>query len=177
MIVLKWSRVQLLKYRDVGLEFDEVLNLEYLKERDSQILGISPIRVKGRADIAATKVTFHLTITGELILPSSRTLREVKFPLEIHTTETFLFDADEEYLPDADSHIVEGDMINLIPVLEELILLEIPLQVYNEEDDLIPDSQLSGKDWDLILDEESWRKEKIDPRLSKLANLLKNDEE
>lgn len=174
---MKWSRVQLLKYKNVGLEFDEILKLENLKQRDPQILSISPIRVWGRADITENKVTFHMTITGELILPSSRTLKEVKFPLDIEATETFLFAAgfelDDE--SDFDSHVIEGDMVNLIPVVEELILLEIPMQVYSEDEE-IPDSFRSGKDWEFIQDEDHWKKEKIDPRLSKLAELLNNDE-
>lgn len=178
MIVLKWSRFQLQKFKNKGIELNEVADFQSLKERDPQIRSISPILVKGTADISSNKVTFHLHITGELILPSSRTLRDVQFPIDIVSTETFLFEGytDETNL-DVEQHLTNGDVVDLTPVIEELILLEIPMQVYSEEDENIPTTLKVGKDWEYIQDEEHLQKQKIDPRLAELAKLLKNSEE
>jgi len=162
------------------MEFDEVVNLDSIKKRDSQIRSISPIRVKGTADISSNKVSFHLHITGSLVLPSSRTLEDVHYPFDIHSLETFLYStslSDTETDDEGEVHIIQGEMIDLKPVIEDLILLEIPIQVFKDEKEEIPSHLLSGKDWEYIQDEEHFQKEKIDPRLAGLAKLLKQDEE
>ena len=48
------------------------------------------MHITGKADIDSTEVTFHLTIKGYLILPCSRTLVDVNYPIHVDTTETFL---------------------------------------------------------------------------------------
>lgn len=172
---MKWSWVQLQKYRNKNFEMDEIIDLTHLKERDKQIRSISPIRVQGRADIQSERITFHIHITGELILPCARTLLDVRYPLDIHSTEIFhesVMEYDEENL-DSEFHLLQGNQIDLTPVIEELILLEIPMQVYSEEAEHLPSSFRSGKGWELIDEEQDV--EKIDPRLAKLAQLLKND--
>ena len=59
---MKWSTIQLQKFRDKGLQVDETVQLsDQLKEMDPQIRDAGPIDVQGRADISSEKVTFHLT--------------------------------------------------------------------------------------------------------------------
>lgn len=171
---MKWSMIQLQKYRKTGIEFDETVQFDHLKERDNQIRAISPIHIEGKADPDSKKVTFYLHITGELVLPSSRTLRDVRFPLDIHSTETFVYKSmDEQDDGETENvHFIEGEMINLQPVIEELILLEIPIQVYNEADDQIPAEQESGKGWTFIQWEDRGKEKKVDPRLADLAKFF-----
>lgn len=167
---MKWSMAQLQKTPNGEFIIDETVNLDSLKERDSQIRHVSPIHVKGTAVIDAKKVIFHLHITGELILPSSRTLADVHFPIDIKTEETFLYEIDDDD-PDEDLNLIEGETIDLLPVLEDLILLEIPIQIINE-DEPIPSSQRAGEGWSYFEDESELKKDKIDPRLAKLKELL-----
>ncbi|WP_368997559.1 DUF177 domain-containing protein [Caldifermentibacillus hisashii] len=172
MIVLKWSMMQLQKFRNKGLTFNEMVNLESLKNRDPQIRTISPIQVFGTAEIDSKKVTFHLHIKGELVLPSTRTLEDVQFPIDIQSTEIFMYET-AEYNEDSELnlHIIHGEIIDLTPVIEELILVEIPMQVYNEEEDV---SSLfsSGRDWEFIQEADQEKQEKIDPRFAELAKLF-----
>ncbi|MCU9612215.1 YceD family protein [Caldibacillus lycopersici] len=175
---MKWSMTQLQKFRNKGLEIDEVINLDSIKNRDPQIRSISPIRVKSTVDITSKEVTFHLHITGELVLPSSRTLNDVHYPIDIHSVETFLYDVSEYDIdPDGELHLIQGEMVDLLPVIEELILIEIPLQVLGDEDEDVPASLQSGKDWEYISEEEQHQSKKIDPRLAELAKLLNQDDE
>ena len=145
--MLKWSMIQLQKFRNNGLIINETIDLPAIKERDTQIRSISPILVQGKADIDSKKVTFHLHITGELILPSSRTLKDVKFPINIQSTETFMYEVPDVESIDVNLHPIDGEIISLTPIIEELILLEIPMQVLSAEDEPMPSSLSSGKDW------------------------------
>lgn len=173
---MKWSMIQLQKFRNKGLTFNEVIHLDSLKNRDSNIQSVSPIRVSGTAEIDSKKVTFYLHIEGELILPSSRTLEDVHFPLDINSTEIFMYQLNE-YEDDSELnlHVIEGEMIDLTPIIEELILLEIPMQVYNEEDD-ISSFFNPGQDWKFVQDSQEKKQDKIDPRFAELAKFLKKDD-
>lgn len=165
---MKWTLSQLQKCRSKDFPFDEMVNVEEIKKLDPTIREVSPMRITGRADIDSAKVTFHLKIKGHLILPCSRTLVDVNFPINVETTETFLlkgldFETEEEV------HQVKGDLIDLQPVIQEILLLEVPMQVFCEDsgEDGAPQS---GKDWEVIREQDL--KEKIDPRLAGLAQFF-----
>ncbi|MEH6946853.1 DUF177 domain-containing protein [Bacillus sp. JJ634] len=172
---MKWTISQLQKIRDKHLQIDEIVDVTDIKERDPQIRDVSPIKVTGRADIGSTKVTFHLHLSGKFILPCSRTLVDVNYPIDIETTETFLFKtAGIEYDGD-DVTIVEGDVVDLLPVIKENLLLEIPMQVFCEDVNSEEAAPQSGSDWTVISEEEN--KQKVDPRFAKLADFFENNKE
>lgn len=172
---MKWTISQLQKNRDKNLQLDELVDVLDIKERDKQIRDVSPIRVTGRADINSTEITFHLHLTGELTLPCSRTLVDVKYPIDIDTKETFLLKADGNHFYGEDVTVVEGDVVDLIPVIKENLLLEIPMQVFCEDVDPNEAAPRSGKDWAVISEEET--KHKVDPRFAKLADFFDNNKE
>lgn len=175
VIHLEWTISQLQKIREKDLQIDDTVDVSDIKERDKQIRDVSPIRVTGRADISSSKVTFHLHLSGHLILPCSRTLVDVKYPIDIDTTETFLLKAENYDLDDDDVTVVKGDVVDLIPVIKENLLLEIPMQVFCEDYDGEDAAPQSGKDWAVVTEEES--KQKVDPRLAGLANFFENNKE
>lgn len=157
------------------MQIDEIVDVTDIKERDPQIRDVSPMKVTGRADIGSTKVTFHLHLSGKFILPCSRTLVDVNYPIDIETTETFLFKtAGIEYDGD-DVTIVEGDVVDLLPVIKENLLLEIPMQVFCEDVNSEEAAPQSGNDWTVISEEEN--KQKVDPRFAKLADFFENNKE
>jgi uncharacterized protein len=175
VIRLKWTISQLQKFRDKELQLDETIDVSEIMERDKQIRDVSPIKVTGRADISSTKVTFHLHLSGHFILPCSRTLVDVKYPIDIVTTETFLLKAEHFSLEDDDVTVVKGDVVDLMPVIQENLLLEIPMQVFCEDYNSDEAAPQSGKDWAIVTEEEN--KLKVDPRLEKLANFFDNNKE
>ncbi|TYR77630.1 DUF177 domain-containing protein [Rossellomorea vietnamensis] len=177
---MKWSIIQLQKFRDRGMPLDETVDASEVKALDPQIRDVSPIHVTGRADISSDKVTFHLHIEGQLVLPCSRTLEDVHFPVDIDTVETFLLKAkDYDQYEEEEVHRMQGDVIDLMPVINELLVLEIPMQVFSEkakDDENLP----SGKNWEVITEEQAIQAEeeeekKVDPRLAGLAKLLEQD--
>lgn len=171
---MKWSLQQLSVAKRKPFTFEETIDLSSLKELNSEIRSVSPIKVKGEVVYSGSLLTFELDISGELVLPCSRSLADVKFPIELH--ESVLFHPTGEYVTASvdqdDIHFFEGETIDLIPAIEELVLLEIPIQVFAEEDVEGP-APKSGKDWELFKHDEE--KKRIDPRLADLAKFFEKE--
>ncbi|HJV30722.1 MAG TPA: YceD family protein [Bacillales bacterium] len=166
---MKWMLNQLQKYRNKDFPIDELIRIDEIKETDPSIREVSPIHIKGRADIDSTKITFHLRIEGHLILPCSRTLVDVNYPINVETTETFLLQ-DSEYSADEEVHQLKGDCIDLLPVIREIVLLEVPMQVFCEDVNSEGAAPQSGNDWEVVHEDDQTKK--IDPRLEKLAKFF-----
>lgn len=166
---MKWTLSQLQKYRSKDFPIDEMVNVDEIKETDQTIRHVSPMHVTGRADIDSTKVTFHLNIKGHLVLPCSRTLVDVNYPIDVETTETFLLKG-LDYETEEEVHQVKGEVIDLMPVLNEILLLEVPMQVFCDDHTSEEGAPQSGKGWEVIHELE--KQDKIDPRLAGLAKLL-----
>ncbi len=169
MIHLKWTLNQLQKYRNKEFPIDEMVRIDDLKKDDPTIREVSPMHITGRGDIDSAKVTFHLKMEGYLILPCSRTLVDVKFPINVETTETFLLQ-ESVIQSEEETHRVNGDVIDLTPIIREILLLEVPMQVYSDDVDSEDAAPQSGKDWEVI--SEDTKSDKIDPRLAGLAKFF-----
>jgi uncharacterized protein len=99
---------------------------------------------------------------------------DVQYPFSIDTTETFLlkpaaYDTEDDY------NLIDGDIVDLTPIIMEIILLEIPMQVFcddvKNEEGAAPQS---GNDWEVITEDD--QKNKVDPRLAGLAKFFENEE-
>ncbi|MDQ0927392.1 uncharacterized protein QFZ25_001452 [Bacillus atrophaeus] len=171
---MKWTIYQLHQMAKKSFEFDETVELNEMTTLNSDIRNISPVRVKGRADIESKQVSFDFTISGEMILPCSRTLVDVPYPFTISTKELFIFHKTDD-IEDEDVQIVEDDTIDLTPIVKEEILLEIPMQIFCESVQKEGAAPQEGKDWQVISEED--KKNQVDPRLAGLEKLLKQDDE
>ncbi|WP_010631043.1 YceD family protein [Sporolactobacillus vineae] len=171
---LSWSVPELLKHKHEGFGFHEeiVLPLELFRA-DPEIRSLSPVDVKGVVEFSARALTFHLQLTGTMVLPCAITLEDVDYPFEINTSETFLLagaeleasgQEDEGFL-----HYPEDDRIDLVPSLVEAILVEKPMRVVSAKAGA---AELSGNGWELVTDETA--KQRIDPRLEKLKKFFDN---
>ena len=169
---MKWSIHQLSKYRKDGMPLDTNVQLDNLKTRNSDIRNVSPVHVKGLCTFGASQMTCQLTVSATLTLPCARTWEDVEYPVNIETVEIFSW-IDEEQRGDVDGdiHFVDGEVIDMKPVLEELILLEVPMQVFKEN----TEGQVQGgKFWSYSTDEDveianKVDEPKLDPRLAALA--------
>ncbi|WP_066066474.1 YceD family protein [Neobacillus soli] len=166
---MKWTLGQLQKYRNKDFLIDETIRVDEIKEIDPSILEVSPIHITGRGDIDSTKVTFHLKIEGHLILPCSRTLVDVKLPINVETTETFLLQG-SVYETEEEAYQVKDDVIDCYPLIREILLLEVPMQVFCEDGESEGAAPQSGKDWEVVRDDD--QSNKIDPRLAGLAKFF-----
>ncbi|ALC91095.1 hypothetical protein AM500_15820 [Bacillus sp. FJAT-18017] len=166
---MKWTISQLQKNRNKEMLIDDTVSADEIRETDPTIRDVSPIHVTGRADIGSSRVTFHIRIKGHLVLPCSRTLVDVIYPVDVETTETFLFNM-SGYETDEEAHQVKGDVVDLMPVIREILLLEVPMQVFSDEANPEGAAPQSGKDWEVVSEEDV--RNKIDPRLAGLAKFF-----
>lgn len=171
---MKWTVYQLNQLAHKGLEFDETLDLGELTKANTDIRRISPIRVKGKADIDAKQAAFDFTISGEMTLPCSRTLVDVIHPFSLRTKELFRFDGADGELDKDDVHVAENDLVDLTPIIKEEILLEVPMQIFADSETPGGAPQ-KGQDWQVVSEEE--HENRVDPRLAELKKLLNNDNE
>ncbi|MCL1630955.1 YceD family protein [Sporolactobacillus sp. CPB3-1] len=167
---LAWSVPELMQFREDGLSFNEevVLPLELFRA-DPEIRSLLPVNVRGIVEFSKRLLTFHLQISGKMILPCAITLEDVEYPFQINTAETFSLSAEAEDGAEGELvHHVEGDRIDLIPCLVEAIMVEKPMRVVSEK--ARAQAHLSGKGWTLVNEETS--KQQIDPRLEKLKKFF-----
>ncbi|MGL4522659.1 MAG: YceD family protein [Bacilli bacterium] len=165
---MKWSIFQLKKHAHSLFPFQENLELPEITKRNADIREVKKCNVSGTIDTSSTKITVDLTIDAELILISSRTLEDVPFKVDIHCFETFLLDS--SLSADGEVEVLEGETLHLTPLIEELIILEIPMQIHATDDE---QALQSGNGWEVL--EEVEEEEKLDPRFQKLANLFKDE--
>ena len=100
--------------------------------------------------------------------------------MEVETVEIFSWvDAENRGDVEGDIHFIDGDVIDMKPVLEELILLEVPMQVFKAN----TEGQVQGgKDWSYSTDEDVEKAKevdepKLDPRLAALAKYFDQTDE
>ena len=127
---------------------------EYIKNTD--IRKISPVKVDGYILNNEECLEIDINITGEMILPCARTLKDVKYPFDINIDE--LIDENSD-----NSLEIVQNKLDIFPIIWQNILVDVPLRI------LAPDANeknISGDGWCLITEND--KKEEIDPRLRAL---------
>ena len=88
---MKWSLLELNKYKEEPLVFSETLHLkEELLQRDDTLLDVSPIKVEGLLAVNKSEYLLHYTIQVTVTVPSSRSLEPVALPMQITVDEVFM---------------------------------------------------------------------------------------
>ncbi|MFV0479524.1 MAG: YceD family protein [Anaerorhabdus sp.] len=162
---MKWTKAQLLQHRDNAIEIDEFVQFQEIDfDREERLRGLKEVHVSGVGQFGHSMGTyeFDLDIAGVMICPCAITNELVEVPFETYSHEIFSF-VDTE---DIDVHVVKNEIIELLPVIFQLIALEVPLRVVKEG----PIDYPKGDGW-RILSEAEFEKSKedqLDPRLAKL---------
>lgn len=171
---MKWSIQQLQSFRNDGVLLDESVDASEVKTFDREIREITPVHVKGSGTVSRDLATFHLQISGMMILPCARTLNDVEFPFHIDAVEAFQL-SERATFDDEEVHELTSNTVDLLPFIRERILLEKPFRVFSENKD--GPAPESGEGWELQAENaEENQPKKVDPRLAKLEKMFKNDE-
>lgn len=169
---MKWSRAQLLQAENCTIYFDETIDFgPEIFAKMNQIRGLQDVTVSGNVHYEASseRVFADLDIEGVMIVPCSITLEDVEYDFHTKSLEVFSF----EKTDDEDVHEVKGDVVELLPVIFQLIVMEVPLKIVKEGLTQYP----KGDGWEVVK-EEDYIKEKskeIDPRLAKLKEFKLED--
>ena len=132
---------------------------EYLND---DIKDISKVKVNGKITYNDYLIEANLNISCTLTLICSVSLKDVIYPINIEVNEEISDESDEDF------NKILNNSIDLLPIIWQNILMEIPMKVVSPD---IKDENIYGDGWKLITNEEEEEKE-IDPRLSKLKDFL-----
>ncbi len=165
VILLKWSRADLLQSLNETISFHERISFQpEVFAKMNQIKGLRDVTVSGNVhyDTSEEKVFIDLSIEGVMIVPCSITLEDVEYEFQTNSLEVFSF----EKLEDEDVHETKGDVVELMPVVFQLILMEVPLKVVKPGVHHYP----KGEGWEVVKEEDytKAKSREIDPRLAKL---------
>jgi len=107
---------------------------------DERILKVDEIEAKGRiVDNGTEDYELNMHITGQIFLKSAINSSPVPYNLDI-TYDEFIHDLVEIYKKSAIS-------LDILPIIWENILLEIPIRATNEEDEF---EIKRGKNWEIL---------------------------
>lgn len=126
------------------LTFNEVITLDEELYKDTDIRSLSPLAVSINIHrVTDSDYSMDLNIKGTMVLPCSVTLKDVNYPFEVKTELKVSNndENDEEYVK------IMQNNIDIIPIIWQNIVLEIPLRVVSED---ISDSPVEGDGWKLI---------------------------
>ena len=162
---MKWSRVQLLKAKNQTISFDEEIFFDQEAfAKSNQIKSLQEVSVYGSLhyDTSCDRVFCDITVEGVMILPCSITLEDVEYDFFSQSNEVFAFEKTNE----DDVHLAKGDVIELLPIVFQMILMEVPLKVVKEGLIEYP----KGNGWEVVRESDQVEEKPIDPRLAKLKD-------
>ncbi|KQL58143.1 MULTISPECIES: YceD family protein [Bacillaceae] len=168
---MKWTVQALQQARYESLHFDENVLLEDQLKEHQDVRAASLVSLKGTATANRNVFTFQFVVKGHLVLPCSRTLADVEWPYEIKGQAHYVPEGEmpPSHLNEEDVFTYSGDVIDLSHMIQERILVEIPMQVFADKPTETA-APSSGKDWELVSDEKN--SDQIDPRLADLAKFF-----
>ena len=171
---MRYTRADLLQLQDYHLEInDEITFSDEISKQFPRIKRIDTIHVnaEGEYDPETQHLNVHFEINGSVVVPCDITGEDVSVPIDTESDEIFSFQKNED-----DYNIIksEGNHIELLPTIFQLIMMDIPIKVVKTGEIEYP----KGEDWEVIT-EETYRKEKentVDPRLAILKDYKPQDE-
>ena len=143
----------------IPVQGEVIIPSEMLENTD--IRRISPVKVNGFVSNNEENYELDINITGEMVLPCCRTLKDVNYPFDIHIDEII----DENN--DNSLEIIQNSL-EIFPIVWQNILVDVPLRVLGPD---AKDESIEGDGCRLITEETN--EEKVDPRLAKLKDYIK----
>ena len=145
---------------------DEVINLDKSYLDNTDIRDISEIYVKGSIKPLEDNYELNLNVKCTLTLVCSISLKDVKYDINININD--IIGESNEYTDLEENNKIINNTIDLIPIIWQNIILEVPLKVISPDIDV---KNIQGDGWKFITEEEVNNKD-IDPRLEKLKDFL-----
>lgn len=169
---MKWSKLELLQAKNGTIEFEDTIDFEpAVFSKMHQIRGLQDVTVSGNIhyDASIERIFADLDIEGVMIVPCSITLEDIEYDFHTKSLEVFSFDKTD----DEDVHEVKGDVVELLPVIFQLILMEVPLKIVKKGLKQYP----KGDGWEVVKEEDyiKAKSDEIDPRLAKLKEFKLED--
>lgn len=159
--------INLSKIPSSGLEIDEVVVLPKELYENANILEIKDLHIKGKMNYDyENNLVLALDAKGTFLLEDAITLEAIDYPFSCEIEEKI------ENIEETCGSFYEKskNTLDISEILWENIVLEIPISVTIAK---VEDLNLQGSGWELAKND----KDKIDPRLEKLTELLDEGKE
>lgn len=139
----------------------EEITIEDNMLKNTDIRRISPIKVNGYILNNDDDYELDIRVTGTMILPCARTLKDVEYPFDIQINEVIGENSDNSL------EIIQN-RLEIFPIIWQYILVDVPLRVLHPD---AKEESIQGDGWRLITEDD--KKEVIDPRLMALSEFNK----
>lgn len=164
-----------LELKGQTLALEHTYELPQLPKRNKQLLQIEPVHFIGQGEMQAGILAVTGKLSGTYTLACSRCLSDLKSNFTQEVEERFNIQSKLNGQPEDDEeseiHEVVGQEIDLLPYIEEAILMSIPFVPLCEEDEECKNNlPQEGTNWTLLT--EDGKNERIDPRLADLAKFF-----
>lgn len=152
--------------KQIDIDYDYSFSKEELK--GTGIISLDNVSIVGSIyKNSINDFVLNIIIDGAMFLPCAVTLKPVEYPFYIEIDEEI-----EELLKEIEeNHKKIENSIDILPIIWENILMEIPMRVVSDEASNV---SLSGDGWKLVTEDSNH--EEINPELAKLQDLLKEKE-
>lgn len=157
-----------------ALPFQTTLEPVELKRRHQELRGLSPVEVKGEASKQGNLYYIAGEMDADADFVCARCLQKFQIHMNVPFQEVFTASAEVAAQDqDGETFYVEGDEIELTPILEEDFLLEVPTVPLCRDDckGLCPECGANRNETPC-----SCRTERIDPRWADLANFFAEED-
>ncbi len=145
--------------KNIDIDFKYSFNEEYLKQTD--LIKLDDVLIKGVINKNSLgDIQINLNIEGVMVLPCAITLEPVNYPFSINVSESL-----DDIIKTEDFLKKDENTLDILPIIWENILMEIPMKVVSENADT---SNLKGDGWEFVTGE----RKKTNPELEKLKDLL-----
>lgn len=159
--------ISLSKITDAGMSVEEDVILPKHFYEKSSILDIPNMHVSGRVYYDyESNLSLDLQIEGIFLINDAVTLDEITYPFSCEIAEK-IDDIEDRC---GDFYEKSKNILDINGILWENIVLEIPIRVTNTKEEI---KDMKGNGWELVNES----KDKVDPRLMKLTELLKEGKE
>jgi uncharacterized protein len=145
------------------IEIDNNVDIPESLIKETELIGLKELHVEGylKKDLLDL-IVLSLNIKGVMVLPCAVTLKPVD-----HAFETSIEGDLEEILKEMDENFKNiENSIDILPIIWENVLMEIPLRVVSEEG---KKTSLQGEGWKLTNANDA---KEVNPELAKLKDLL-----
>ena len=164
---MQFDLIRLNNNIDKFIEVNETYSFNEEQLSGTDLLKLDDVKIEGEIfKNSLGNIELNLNVEGEMVLPCAITLKPVKYPFNIEISGEI-----EELMENFEENERNfQNSIDILPIIWENILMEIPMRVVSEEAK-DKDMNMSGDGWKFVTDEE----EKSSP-LSGLMDLLNDSE-
>ena len=129
-----------------SIDVNEVINIDKEVFKNTDIIELNNISLNGSIYVDAANI-YHIDIDvdGVMVLPCSITLKPVDYKFSCKVEEEF----GETELSNIKNDKISKNTIDILPIIWENIVLEIPLRVLSSD---AYNTKIEGDGWKLVID-------------------------